>query len=192
MTASETMRVTSFLIVCLAGTLLFGCDGGASLLAPAPGTQPIRGQAVLQAAAPRPDIHLEQATLAVNGEVLMEERLNLSDEGFGFFFLYLKEGDLFIIGTQPVHIASGVGQFRQNELHVEVNGFTLSLTTQASHFFSDGVDRDAYTVHLSDYALFAPGVPPADAVVGLVDVFGQIPGWDGRRANARTPRRDPR
>ncbi len=131
----------------------------------------------LQEPETKPGFELEQATLEVNGSVFTEG-LTLSDESFTFFYLFLKNGGLFIVMIEPVHISIEAGNFEGNMLHLELNDYRIKLTSQGEHILSDAVDRKAYVVHIPEFNMFDQGIKPADLVVGFADDFKQIPGFD--------------
>jgi len=121
-------------------------------------------------------IELKQATLAVNGKTVTQ-RLNLADDSFHLFYVFLKEGGIFVISTTPFSLFLEAGHFRGNKLKVNLDGFQIEATTQSEHILSDGVDQIAWVLHIPEFRMFAPEVKVADFVVGLADEVNQIPGF---------------
>ena len=121
-------------------------------------------------------IELKHATLTVNGKTLTE-RLNLADDSFHIFYVFVKEGGIFAISTTPYSLFVEAGHFRGNKLEVNLNGFQIEATTQSEHVLSDGVAQIAWVLHIPEFRMFAPGVKVADFVVGLADEVNQIPGF---------------
>ena len=148
--------------------LLAGCEQRSAILTPQNNANKINKIV---------GIELKQATLAVNGEILIEN-LNLEDESFFIFYVFLKEGGLFVISVEPFSLAVEAGNFMGNMLQVNLDDFKIEVTTQSENILSDGVDQLAWVIHIPEFPMFAPGVKPADFVVGLADDFNQIPGFD--------------
>lgn len=148
--------------------LLAGCEQRSAILTPQNNANKINKIV---------GIELKQATLAVNGETLIEN-LNLEDESFFIFYVFLKEGGLFVISVEPFSLAVEAGNFMGNMLQVNLDDFKIEVTTQSENILSDGVDQLAWVIHIPEFPMFAPGVKPADFVVGLADDFNQIPGFD--------------
>lgn len=148
--------------------LLAGCEQRSAILTPQNNANKINKIV---------GIELKQATLAVNGETL-KENLNLEDESFFIFYVFLKEGGLFVISVEPFSLAVEAGNFMGNMLQVNLDDFKIEVTTQSENILSDGVDQLAWVIHIPEFPMFAPGVKPADFVVGLADDFNQIPGFD--------------
>jgi len=148
--------------------LLTGCEPASAILTPRNNANKLNKIV---------GIELKQATLAVNGEILIEN-LNLKDESFFIFYVFLKEGGLFIISVEPFSLAVEAGNFAGNMLQVNLDDFKIEVNTQSENILSDGVDRLAWVIHIPEFPMFAPGVKPADFVVGLAGDFNQIPGFD--------------
>ena len=79
--------------------LLAGCEPASAILTPRNNANKLNKIV---------GIELKQATLAVNGEILIEN-LNLKDESFFIFYVFLKEGGLFIISVEPFSLAVEAG-----------------------------------------------------------------------------------
>ncbi len=157
--------------LCLMIFILLGCGGEQTLLESEANQEGLQEQEI------KPGFELKQATLEVNGSIFTRG-LTLSDESFTFFYLFLKNGGLFIVMIEPVHISIEAGTFKGNELHLELNDYRIKLISQGEHILSDAVDRKAYVVHIPEFTMFEQGIKPADLVVGLADDFKQIPGFD--------------
>ncbi len=126
----------------------------------------------------RPAFRLIDAIFDVDGE-FQTGKINLSQEEFGYLFLWFKKGGLFIVGIDPISIAQAGGQFKGNQLTIDLNGHLIVVTSEGEHLFDDFQNRKAYVVHVPEFQMFKPDVRPADFVLGLVQEFGQIPGWSG-------------
>ncbi len=148
--------------------LLVGCEQASAILTPQNNANKINKIV---------GIELKQATLVVNGKTLIEN-LNLKDESFFIFYLFLKEGGLFVISVEPFSLAVEAGNFMGNMLQVNLGDFKIEMNTQSENILSDGVDQLAWVIHIPEFPMFAPEVKPADFVVGLAGDFNQIPGFD--------------
>lgn len=160
-----TITVAALLLLSF---LLAGCEPASAILTPQNNANKLNKIV---------GIELKQATLAVNGETLIEN-LNLEDESFFIFYVFLKEGGLFIISVEPFSLAVEAGNFTGNMLQVNLDDFKIEVNTQSENILSDSVDQLAWVIHIPEFPMFSPEVKPADFVVGLADDFNQIPGFD--------------
>ncbi|MFQ5675754.1 MAG: hypothetical protein ACE5G1_07650 [bacterium] len=117
---------------------------------------------------------INQATLIFDGKVL-SERLTLSQDDFGFFFLWVRNEGLFAVTIFPISISIPAGNFTGNRMLVEHEDHRIELISQSDHLFNDGKDRGAYLVHIPEFDIFGPDVKPADTVIGAVTELNQIP-----------------
>ena len=106
---------------------------------------------------------------------MLSERLTLSQERFGFFFLWVKNEGLFVVTIYPLSIAVLSGRFTENKIFVEYKDHKIELTSQSEHIFGDFKDRDAYLIYVDGFDMFGPDVKPADTVIGAVSELNQIP-----------------
>jgi hypothetical protein len=160
-----TITVAALLLLNL---LLAGCEQASVILTPQNNENKVNKIVGFE---------LKQATLTVNGKTLMEN-LNLEDESFFIFYVYLKEGGLFVISVEPFSLAVEAGNFMGNLLQVNLNDFRIEVNTQSENILNDGVDQLAWVIHIPEFPMFAPGVKPADFVVGIAGDFNQIPGFN--------------
>ena len=162
-------------VLCL--SFVFGCDSVD--LTEAEDNIFRSGTARADRLAPETGIQLIDATLTVSGQDFPTRIRRLDHDGpFWLFMLWVDQQGLFLVGTQPLDLASKAGRFRGNKLTFECGDTAVSLQNDEFSILSDGSDRNAYAVYLPSFRMFDAEFRPPDRVIGIVGDFNQVPGFD--------------
>ncbi len=160
------------LVAVLAGLTLSGCDSPNPMAIP-------DGSAREPEAAPTSGLKIENAILTISN-LAQTTVTELGADEFNFLFLWVNDLGLFVIGVDGPTFAEEAGSFAGKTLEFSCAGTDVSFVNETRAILNGGENRPALVTFFRNFNMGSSDERPPDLVLGVVEVFKQIPGFEER------------